>query len=222
MMKKKSPSPKLCAMPRRAPPAAAAPAKEAPAKEAPSPSKGPGKRVRSSEAETAAADAAAEAADIEDSTDMQASSQHLPPALLERRLSKSNDTIKKLETEKAEMQKKVAELLEAHKKRNEEEAKAGKLAKLVAGASPGAVVQVGRQVHSYLLPCFRVNNVIFCSQKLQARVKPDLLPESKTKHQSLPHLCWMRMAVTALTRAQFKIKLCPKRFQSRAFGGTTL
>ena len=78
-MRKKGPSPKLCAMPRRAPAAAAAPAKEAPAKEAPSPSKGPGKRVRSSEAETAAADAAAEAADIEDSTDSQGS-QHLPVA----------------------------------------------------------------------------------------------------------------------------------------------
>ena len=170
-MKKKSPSPKLCAMSGgrgRRGAAAAAPAREAPARDAPSPGK---KRHRSSEAETAAADAAAEAADIEDSTDTQASSQHLPPALLEHRLSKSNDTIKKLETEKAEMQKKVAELLEAHKKRNEEEAKAGKLAKLVEGASPGAVVQVGRQVRSYLLPCFRVNNVIFCSQKSQARVK---------------------------------------------------
>ena len=169
-MKKKSPSPKLCAMSGgrgRRGTAAAAPGKDAPAKEAPSPGR---KRIRSNEAETAAEDVAKEVADIEESTDPQAP-KHLPAGLLERRLSMSNDTIKKLEKDKAEMQKKMAELLEAHKKRNEEEAKAGKLAKLVEGASPGAVVQVGRQVHSYLLPCFRVNNVIFCSQKSQARVK---------------------------------------------------
>ena len=169
-MRKKSPSPKLCAMSGgrgRRGAAAAAPGKEAPAKEAPSPGK---KRVRSNEAETAAEDVAKEVADIEESTDPQ-TPKHLPAGLLERRLSMSNDTIKKLEKDKAEMQKKMAELLEAHKKRNEEEANAGKLAKLVEVASPGAVVQVGRQVHSYLLPCFRVNNVIFCSQKSQARVK---------------------------------------------------
>ena len=150
--------------------AAAASAKDAPTKEAPSPTKAPAKRIRTNEAETAAEDVAKEVADIEESTDPQ-TPKHLPAGLLERRLSMSNDTIKKLEKDKAEMQKKMAELLEAHKKRNEEEAKAGKLAKLVEGASPGAVVQVGRQVHSYLLPCFRVNNVIFCSQKSQARVK---------------------------------------------------
>ena len=77
--------------------AAAAHGKEAPAKEAPSPGK---KRVRSNEAETAAEDVAKEVADIEESTDPQAP-KHLPEALLERRLSKSNDTIKKLETEKS-------------------------------------------------------------------------------------------------------------------------
>ena len=175
-MKKKSPSPKLCAMSGgrgRRGTAAAAPGKDAPAKEAASPGR---KRIRSNEAETAAEDVAKEVADIEESTDPQ-TPKHLPAGLLERRLSMSNDTIKKLEKDKAEMQKKMAELLEAHKKRNEEEAKAGKLAKLVAGASPGAVVQLGRQVHSYLLPCFRVHNVIFSLQKAQARVKTGPAPQ---------------------------------------------
>ena len=66
--------------------AAAAPGKEAPAKAAPSPGK---KRVRSNEAETAAEDVAKEVADIDESTEPQAP-KHLPEALLERRLSKSN------------------------------------------------------------------------------------------------------------------------------------
>ena len=165
-MKKKSPSPKLCAMSGgrgRRGTAAAAPGKDAPAKEAPSPGR---KRIRSNEAETAAEDVAKEVADIEESTDPQAP-KHLPEALLQRRLDKSKESIQQLQSEKAAVQQKLDEL----QKKVDEEAKAGKLAKLVEGASPGAVVQVGRQVHSYLLPCFRVNNVIFCSQKSQARVK---------------------------------------------------
>ena len=81
-------------MPRRGC-SAGAPAKDPPAKEAP-PAKEGNKRVRPSEAETAAADAAAEAADIEDSTEPQAS-QNLPQALLERRLSRSKDKVSQLE-----------------------------------------------------------------------------------------------------------------------------
>ena len=105
-MRKKSPSPKLCAMPRRAPAAAAASAKDAPAKEAPSPNKGPGKRVRQNEAETAAKDASKEAADLEDATE---TSHQLPQGLLQRRLNKSIDTITQLEREKAVMQKRMDE-----------------------------------------------------------------------------------------------------------------
>ena len=89
VMKKKSPSPKLCAMSGgrgRRSVAAAASAKDAPTKEAPSPNKGPGKRIRPSEAETAAEDAARDAADLEDATE---TSHQLPPqGLLQRRLNK--------------------------------------------------------------------------------------------------------------------------------------
>ena len=143
-MRKKSPSPKLCAMSagrgRRAV-AKEVPKEGASAKEAPSPGRAPAKRVRPNEAETAAEDASKEAADLEDATE---TSHQLPQGLLQRRLNKSNDTIQQLEKEKAVMQKRMDEL----QKKVEEEAKAGKLAKLVEAASPGAVVQVSRQVHS--------------------------------------------------------------------------
>ena len=167
-MRKKSPPPKLCAMSGGRGKRTGAVAKEgagASAKEAASPGRASAKRVRPSEAETAAEDAARDAADLEDATE---TSHKLPPqGLLQRRLDKSKESIQQLQSEKAAVQQKLDEL----QKKVDEEAKAGKLAKLVEGASPGAVVQVGRQVHSYLLPCFRVNNVIFCSQKSQARVK---------------------------------------------------
>ena len=47
---------------------------------------------------------------------------------------------------KAEMEKQVAEMKEAKKNRKDEEAKAAKLSKIVENSSPGAAVQVGRQV----------------------------------------------------------------------------
>ena len=151
--------------------AAAAPAKDAPTKEAPSPTKAPAKRIRTNEAETAAEDAARDAADLEAATE---TSHKLPPqGLLQRRLDKSKESIQQLQSEKAAVQQKLDEL----QKKVDEEAKAGKLAKLVEGASPGAVVQVSRQVHSYLLPCFRVHNVIFSLQKAQARVKTGPAPQ---------------------------------------------
>ena len=102
--------------------AAAAPAKDAPTKEAPSPNKAPGKRIRPSEAETAADDAARDAADLEDATE---TSHKLPPqGLLQRRLDKSKESIQQLQSEKAAVQQKLDEL----QKKVDEEAKAGKLA----------------------------------------------------------------------------------------------
>ena len=92
----------------RAPAAAAAKETESPTEQ---------KRRRPSEAETAAQDAAKEVADIEESTEAQSAT--LPAVLLERRLSKSTDTIKQLEKDRTAMQKKVDELIEAQKNRNE-------------------------------------------------------------------------------------------------------
>ena len=103
--------------------------------------------------------------------------QDQPAALLKRRLDKSKLTIEQLQKEKAQMEKRMGELLDADKKRKEEDAKAAKISKVVESAGPGAVVHVGRQVNSYWLPCFRVKIVIFCSQKAQAKVKTALAPQ---------------------------------------------
>ena len=62
------------------------------------------------------------------------------------------------------MQKRVDDLMEADKRRKEEEAKAVKLSKLVENASPGQVVQMGRQVISYLLPDFQNCNILFATE----------------------------------------------------------
>mmetsp|Transcript_54789 Transcript_54789/g.114597 ORF Transcript_54789/g.114597 Transcript_54789/m.114597 type:complete len:85 (+) Transcript_54789:122-376(+) len=81
------------------------------------------KKSKPSEVETAASDAAKEIADLTDATE--ASVKKGPPeALLERRIDK-------LQKEKAEMEKRMAELLDADRKRKEEEAKAAKLSKIL-------------------------------------------------------------------------------------------
>jgi hypothetical protein len=115
-------------------------------------------RLGQSEVETAATDAPTEISDISDATEASAKPTGVPAAVLDCRLNKSNSTIEQLQKEKAEKEKRMADLLEADKKRKDEEAKAAKISKVVESASPGAVVHVGRQVNSYLLPssCFLV------------------------------------------------------------------
>lgn len=114
-------------------------------------SPGPKKKSKQSEVETAASDAAKEIADLADATEA-TTKQGLPTGLLERR-------IERLQKEKAEMEKRMADLLDADRKRKEEEAKAAKFSRIVESASPGAVVQVqvSRQVHSFIFVC----NILF-------------------------------------------------------------
>ncbi len=104
----------------------------------------PKKRGRNAtnEVEAAASDAAKEIADIEES--IEPTPTRVQEALLKRRLEKSHTKIEKLKKEKADMVKKMAELME--------EAKAAKISKVVESASPGAVVHIGRQVISCLFP----------------------------------------------------------------------
>ena len=88
----------------------------------------------------------------------------MPTALLERRLIKSKEKVEELQKEKADMEKKLAQFLESDKRRKEEEAKAVNISKLVENASPGQVVQMGRQVISYLLPDFQNCNILFATE----------------------------------------------------------
>ena len=132
------------------------------AKETEEPSKK--KKNQLSEAEIAASDAARDLADLEEATEAQAKTSGVPTALLERRLNKSKEKVEELQKEKADMEKKLAQFLESDKKKKEEEAKAAKLSKLVENASPGQVVQVGRQVISYLLPDFQNCNILFATE----------------------------------------------------------
>ncbi len=98
-------------------------------------------------AKEAAADAARDAADMEEATETaQADPSAVPIAVYQCRLEKSKNTVETLQKGKAEMEKQVAELKEAEKKRKDEEARAAKFSKTVENSSPGAVVQVGRQV----------------------------------------------------------------------------
>jgi len=99
-------------------------------------------RQQMNEVEAAASDAAREIADLAESTEP--TPTRLPDGLLQRRLEKSITEIEKLQKEKADMEKKMAILME--------EAKAAKISKIVESASPGAVVNIGRQVISYSFP----------------------------------------------------------------------
>ncbi len=79
---------------------------------------------------------------------------------MKRRLEKSHTEIEKLQKEKADMEEKMAELME--------EAKAAKISKVVESASPGAVVHVGRQVISYSFPSVftcQNRNILFAEDK---------------------------------------------------------
>jgi len=158
--------------------------KEPPAKEPPpSPAKNAKKR-RMNEADTAAADAAKDVADMTDAIEASASppgpaagerpAALLPAALLERRLKKSNDAIDELKKVNAEMEKKMAEILQAETRRKDEEAKAARISKAIESASPGTVVQIGRQVNSYLLHGFLVRqcqyyNIFFAEGKSERK-----------------------------------------------------
>jgi hypothetical protein len=100
-------------------------------------------RARTNQNEAAASgDAAREIADLADSTEP--TPTRLSDGLLQRRLEKSHTEIEKLQKEKADMEKRMAILME--------EAKAAKFSKVVESVSPGAVVHVGRQVISCLFP----------------------------------------------------------------------
>jgi hypothetical protein len=93
----------------------------------------------SNEAEAAANDAAKEIAYLGDGTEPTTSREsRLPDGLLQRRLEKSISAVEQLQKEKADMAKQMEEM--------REEVKAAKLAKVVESASPGTVIQVGRQV----------------------------------------------------------------------------
>ena len=153
--------------------------KEPPAKEPPpSPAKHNKKR-RMNEVDTAAADAAKDVADMTDA--IEASASHPGPAagerpaqLLERKLRKSNDAIEELKKVNAEMEKKMAEILQAETRRKDEEAKASRISKAIESASPGTVVQIGRQVNSYLLHGFLVRqcqyyNIFFAENKSESK-----------------------------------------------------
>ena len=126
------------------------------------------KRKPTNEAEAAASDAAKEMSDMAESTEPTPS--RLPDGLLHRRLEKSNAAVEQLQNEKADMAKKLEEM--------REEVKAAKLAKVVESASPGEVVQVGRQVfHICCLQDYRVKIVMFCLQKARATVKTAPTPQ---------------------------------------------
>ena len=128
------------------------------------------KRRQANEAEAAASDAAKEMSDMAESTEPTPSS--LPPALLQRRLVKSNAAVEQLQKEKADMAKKLEEM--------REEVKAAKLAKVVESASPGAVVQVGRQVfHICCLQDYRVKIVMFCLQKANCSLRINYLSRNE-------------------------------------------
>ena len=153
--------------------------KEPPAKEPPpSPAKNAKKR-RMNEADTAAADAAKDVADMTDAIEASASppgpaAGERPVGLLERRLKKSNDAIDELKKVNAEMEKKMAEILQAETRRKDEEAKAARISKAIESASPGTVVQIGRQVNSYLLHGFLVRqcqyyNIFFAENKSESK-----------------------------------------------------
>ncbi len=75
----------------------------------PEKSEKPKKRSRkaTNEVEVAASDAAKEIADMEES--IESTSARVPEALLKRRLEKSHTEIEKLQEEKADMEKKMAE-----------------------------------------------------------------------------------------------------------------
>ena len=153
--------------------------KDPPAKEPPpSPAKHTKKR-RMNEVDTAAADAAKDVADMTDAIEASASppgpaAGERPAALLERRLKKSNDAIDELKKVNAEMEKKMAEILQAETRRKDEEAKAARISKAIESASPGTVVQIGRQVNSYLLRGFLVRqcqyyNIFFAEGKSERK-----------------------------------------------------
>jgi rubrerythrin len=97
-------------------------------------------RQQMNKVEAAASNAAREIAELAQSTEP--TPTRLPDGLLQRRLEKSNTDIEKLQKEEADMEKRMAILIE----------EAVKISKVVESASPGAVVHVGRQVISYLFP----------------------------------------------------------------------
>ncbi len=92
-------------------------------------------------------DAARDAAVMEEATEtVLVDPSSVPIAVYQYRLKKLKNTVETLQKEKAEMEKQVAELKEKEKKRKDEEARAAKFSKTVENSSPGAVVQVRRQV----------------------------------------------------------------------------
>jgi hypothetical protein len=131
--------------------------------------KGKKRKQASNEAEAAASNNdAKEIANMADGNEPTTS--RLPDGLLQRRLEKSNAAVEQLQREKADMAKKMEE--------TREEVKAAKLAKVVESMSPGAVIQVGRQVfHIRCLQYYRVKIVIFCLQKAKATVKAVPTPQ---------------------------------------------
>jgi hypothetical protein len=151
--------------------------KDPPAKEPPSPKNA--KKRKTNEVDTAAADAAKDVADMTDAIEASASppgpaAGERPAQLLERRLKKSNDAIQELKKVNAEMEKKMAEILQAETRRKDEEAKSARISKAIESASPGTVVQIGRQVNSYLLHGFLVRqcqyyNIFFAEGKSERK-----------------------------------------------------
>ena len=129
------------------------------------------KKSKQSEVETAASDAAKDIADLTDATEAFVK-KGLPEALLERRIDK-------LQKEKAEMEKRMAELLDADRKRKKRKQR---LRSFQRSLSARVLALWFKSADRFVLLCclvsvtIRVEIVIFCSQKAQAKVKTTTSP----------------------------------------------